>query len=68
VGSSGVRAYIAQVDRLLAAGQGLFPHGGPGVEVRNAGEGGVPAAPPGPSGMSFGPVVPPRIIAVPGPK
>jgi hypothetical protein len=54
VGSSGVRAYIAQVDRLLAAGQGLFPHGGPGVEVRNAGEGGVPAAPPGPSGMSFG--------------
>jgi hypothetical protein len=54
VGSSGVRAYIAQVDRLLGAGQGLFPQAGPDVAVLNAGGGGVPAAPPGASGMSLG--------------
>jgi peptidoglycan DL-endopeptidase CwlO len=54
VGGSGVSAYIAQVDRLLGAGQGLFPQGGPGVGVLNAGGGGVPAAPPGASGLSFG--------------
>jgi hypothetical protein len=54
VGGSGVGAYIAQVDRLLGAGQGLFPQGGPGVGVLNAGGGGVPAAPPGVSGMSVG--------------
>jgi cell wall-associated NlpC family hydrolase len=54
VGGSGVGAYIAQVDRLLGAGQGLFPQGGPGVGVLNAGGGGVPAAPPGASGLSFG--------------
>ena len=54
MGGSGVRAYIAQVDRLLGAGQGLFPQAGPGVAVLNAGGGGVPAAPPGASGMSLG--------------
>jgi cell wall-associated NlpC family hydrolase len=54
VGGSGVSAYIAQVDRLLGAGQGLFPQGGQSVGVLNAGGGGVPAAPPGASGMSFG--------------
>ena len=54
VGGPGVSAYIAQVDRLLGAGQGLFPQGGPGVGVLNAGGGGVPAAPPGASGVSVG--------------
>lgn len=55
MGSSGVRAYIALVDRLLAAGQGLFPQAGQrGVGALNAGGGGAPAAPPGASGMSFG--------------
>ena len=50
----GVGAYIAQVDRLLGAGQGLFPQGGPGVGALNAGGSGVAAAPPGASGMSVG--------------
>jgi hypothetical protein len=54
VGGSGVSAYVAQVDRLLGAGQGLFPQGGPGAGVLNAGGAGVPAAPPGASGLSFG--------------
>jgi peptidoglycan DL-endopeptidase CwlO len=54
VGGSGVSAYVAQVDRLLGAGQGLFPQGGPGVGVLNAGGGVVPAAPPGASGVSVG--------------
>ena len=54
MGGPGVSAYVAQVDRLLGAGQGLFPQGGPGVGVLNAGGGGVPAAPPGASGMSVG--------------
>jgi cell wall-associated NlpC family hydrolase len=54
VGGSGVGAYVAQVDRVLAAGQGLFPQGGPGVGVLNAGGPGVLAAPAGVSGMSVG--------------
>jgi peptidoglycan DL-endopeptidase CwlO len=44
VGGSGVGAYIAQVDRVLAAAQGVFPAaGGPG-SVLSQGPG-VPAAP-----------------------
>lgn len=55
VSSSGVRAYIAQVDRLLAAGEGLFPRAnGPGVRPVNAGVSVSPAAPPGASGMAAG--------------
>jgi hypothetical protein len=54
VGGPGVSAYVAQVDRLLGAGQGLFPQGGPGVGVLNAGGGGVLAAPAGASGISVG--------------
>ena len=54
MGGPGVSAYVAQVDRLLGAGQGLFPQGGLGVGVLNAGGGGVPAAPQGASGMSVG--------------
>jgi len=55
VGSSGVRAYIAQVDRLLAAGQGLFPPAsqpGRGAPITGGGE--IPAPPPGASGLSVG--------------
>ena len=45
VGGSGVGAYIAQVDRVLAAGQGVFPAAGPGPgSVMTQGPG-VPAAP-----------------------
>jgi hypothetical protein len=54
VGGSGVGAYVAQVDRVLAAGQGLFPQGGPTTSALNAGGPGVPAAPVGVSGMSVG--------------
>ena len=44
MGGSGVGAYIAQVDRVLASAQGVFPAaGGPG-SVRSQGPG-VPAAP-----------------------
>ena len=44
MGGSGVGAYIAQVDRVLASGQGVFPAaGGPG-SVGSQGPG-VPAAP-----------------------
>jgi hypothetical protein len=55
VGSSGVRAYLAQVDRLLAAGQGLFPPAsqpGRGAPITGGGE--IPAPPPGASGLSVG--------------
>ncbi|SBS78139.1 conserved hypothetical protein [uncultured Mycobacterium sp.] len=45
MGGSGLGAYIAQVDRVLAAAQGVFPAaGGPG-SVQSQGPG-VPAAPP----------------------
>jgi len=55
VGGSGVSAYIAQVDRLLGAGEGLFPRGGPGVAALNVGAGGLPGIPPpGASGLSVG--------------
>ena len=44
MGGSGVGAYIAQVDRVLGAAQGVFPTaGGPG-SVQTGGPG-VPAAP-----------------------
>ena len=52
--SPAVRAYVAQVDRLLGAGQGLFPEGGPGAGALHAGARGAPAAPAGASGMSVG--------------
>ncbi|MGB5113383.1 MAG: hypothetical protein WBO08_17900 [Mycobacterium sp.] len=52
--SPGVGAYIAQVDRLLGAGQGLFPQGGPAVGAVSTGGDRVPAAPPGVSGLSLG--------------
>jgi hypothetical protein len=52
VGGSGVGAYIAQVDRVLAAAQGVFPAaGGPG-SVLTSGPG-VPAAP-ADSGLGVG--------------
>ena len=54
MGGSGVGAYIAQVDRLLAGGQGLFPQGGPGTGALNAGGARAPEAPPGASAMSVG--------------
>ena len=50
----GVGAYIAQVDRLLGAGQGLFPQGGPGVGALSSGGDRVPAAPAGGSGLAVG--------------
>ncbi len=45
VGGSGVGAYIAQVDRVLAAGQGVFPAAGPGPGSVITQGPGVPAAP-----------------------
>ena len=51
--SGSVGAYVAQVDRVLAAGQGLFPAStGPG----SVGAGGEPAVPPAPSrsGLNVG--------------
>ena len=45
VGGSGVGAYIAQVDRVLAAGQGVFPAAGPGPGSVVTQGPGVPAAP-----------------------
>ena len=53
MGGSGVGAYVAQVDRLLGAGQGLFPQGGPGVGALSSGDR-VPAAPVGGSGLAVG--------------
>ena len=37
-------AYVALVERVLVAGQGLFPQGGPAVGVLNAHGFGVPSA------------------------
>jgi hypothetical protein len=55
VSSSVVRAYIAQVDRLLGVAQGLFPGGdGPGVGALSTGASEAPAAPPGASGLVIG--------------
>ena len=54
MGGSGVGAYIAQVDRLLGAGQGLFPQGGAGVGALSSGGDRVPAAPAGGSGLAVG--------------
>lgn len=45
MGGSGVGAYIAQVDRVLAAGQGVFPAAGPGAGSVLAQGPGVPSAP-----------------------
>lgn len=47
-------AYVAQVDRLLGAGQSLFPHGGAAVAALDTGSDGVPGTPPGTSGISLG--------------
>jgi hypothetical protein len=52
--SPGISAYIAQVDRLLSAGQELFPQGASGVAVFNSGGDRVPAPPAGASGLTFG--------------
>lgn len=55
MGSSGVRAYVAQVDRLLASGEGLFPRvGQPGAGALTAGGSEVATAPPGVSGLAAG--------------
>jgi cell wall-associated NlpC family hydrolase len=42
----GVGAYVAQVDRVLAAGQGMFPASGPGPGGVDAGGPAAPAPPP----------------------
>lgn len=52
--STGVRAYIAQVDRVLAAGESLFPQAAADPGALNAGGAQVPAAPPGTSSMATG--------------
>jgi hypothetical protein len=42
-----IREYIARVDRVLAAGQDLFPVAGPGTPVLNSGEPSVNNSPSG---------------------
>jgi hypothetical protein len=52
--SGGVGVYVAQVDRVLAAGQGLFPASGPGPGGVDAGGPDVPAPPPQRSQLTTG--------------
>lgn len=52
--SSRVSAYIAQVDRVLAAGESLFPQAAAAPGALHAGGSQVPAAPAGSSSMATG--------------